>query len=201
MRESHELLCILSRRLGALLLAAGLLLLGHNLAAAGYGEKTVRAVYLLNFIRFTEWPSASLPEGAPYVVGVAGNRALEEELLALADKQRVRDRKVRVVRVNHARDVEGCHLLYIEAAPRQGEESAPGADELLPSVRGRPVLTVSDSPDFLKRGGAINLYVAEEAKLRFAITPSNARGAGLTLSSRLLALAKIVEPEGGAPAP
>lgn len=192
MRGLLALLFGFSRRLGVVLLVAGLLP-AQNLTAAGYGEEAVRAVYLLNFIRFTEWPAAALPDGASYVVGVAGNRSLEEQLLGLADQQRVRERKVRIVRVNNARDVAGCHLLYIEAAPRPGEENAPGADELLPAVRGLPVLTVSDSPGFLKQGGTINLYVADEAKLRFAITPSHARAAGLVLSSRLLALAQIVE--------
>lgn len=200
MRDLLASLFVLSRRLAVVSLALGLLS-AHNLAASSYGEQAVRAVYLLNFIRFTEWPAAALPEGASYVVGVAGNRSLEEELLSLADQQRVRDRKVRVVRVNNARDVAGCHLLYIEAAPRPGEESAPGADELLPAVRGSPVLTVSDSPRFLNQGGIINLYVADEAKLRFAIAPSRARAAGLTLSSRLLALARIIDPEDASSSP
>lgn len=161
-------------------------------SAGAYKAEAVHAGFLFNFIRFTDWPAQALAVNAPFVIGVAGNRALEDELLRLADKQTVRDRRVRVIRVNNVRDLAGCHVLYIGAARQPGDEAVPGADELLPGVRNRPVLTVSESPSFLAQGGIINLYVAEGAKLRFEISIDNAKASGLTLSSRLLALARIV---------
>jgi YfiR/HmsC-like len=162
--------------------------------ASFYGAEAVLANFLFNFIRFTEWPPNFFPENAPFVVGVAGDRALEDELFNLADRQTARDKRVRVVRVNSVRDLSACHVLYIKSAPRPGEETAPRADELLPHVKNQPVLTISDSPLFLSQGGIINLYVGEEGKQRFEISPKNAEASGLTLSSRLLALARIVNP-------
>ena len=163
-------------------------------AAEAYGKEAVRAVFLINFLRFTEWPPGSLSENSPYVVGVAGSRALEEELLALAEKQLVHDRRIRVVRVKNMRDLSGCHVLYINPDVTQGEEPAPGARELLPHVRNRPVLTVSASPAFLAGGGIVNFYAGEEGTLRFEIAPENAKSVGLVISSRLLALARAVNP-------
>lgn len=159
-----------------------------------YGAEAVRAALLVNFIRFTEWPASALPAGEPFVIGVAGDRALEHELVRLAERQTVLERRLRIVRVNGVRNVAGCHVLYVGTVSRPGEDVAPGADELLPAARGAPVLTVSDSPTFLAQGGIVNLYVGDEGKLRFEIAPRHATEAGLKLSSRLLALARIVNP-------
>ena len=159
-----------------------------------YGAEAVRAVMLFNFVRFTEWPASALPLNEPVVVGVAGNRVLEDELLKLASRQTVRERRIRVIRVNNVRSLSGCHVLYVGSASYPGEENAPGANELLLQLRNQPVLTVSDSPTFLSQGGIVNVYVGDEGKLRFEIAARHASEAGLTLSSRLLALARVVHP-------
>lgn len=164
------------------------------------GAEVVRAVMLFNFVRFTDWPASAMGRNDPYVIGVAGDRALEDELFKLAERQTIRDRKVRVVRVNNLRSLSGCHALYVGPAARLDEVGAPGVEELLREIGDRPVLTVSDSPTFLAQGGIINVYIGEEGKLRFEITPKRATDVGLVLSSRLLALARIVDaPEAAAP--
>lgn len=163
-------------------------------SSGSYGVEAVQAVFLLNFIRFTDWPAEALPDRAPFVVGVAGSRALEDELLSLAEKQTVRDRRIRVIRIKTALDLAGCHVLYINPIPAPGEETAPGAAELLPHVRNQPVLTVSSSPSFLSQGGIVNLRPGENGKLRFDIALEPARANGLVMNSRLLALARIVNP-------
>lgn len=166
----------------------------HAQTTATYGSDAVRAGFLINFLRFTDWPPQALPENAPYVIGVSGSRALEEELLALAGKQLVRERRIRVVRIKNSRDLAGCHMLYISPFFAPGEESAPGAEELLPLVRREPVLTVSSSPAFLGEGGIVNFVAGEQGRLNFEISTRNAKAAGLVLSSRLLSLARIVNP-------
>lgn len=176
---------------------AALALAAPSARDGAVGAEVVRAAMLFNFVRFTDWPESALGPGDLYMIGVAGDRALEDELLALAERQTIRERRVRVVRVNNLRGLSGCHALYIGPASRIEELGVPGVEELLREVGEKPVLTVSDSPTFLAQGGIINVYVGEEGKLRFEIAPRRATAAGLVLSSRLLALARIVD----APAP
>ncbi len=166
-------------------------------AAAPFAAEAVRAAYVINFIRFTEWPDENNATG-PFVIGVAGGRALEDELIRLVEGQFIRNRRLRVLRIKSPRDAEECHVVYFGAASAPGEEAAPSADALLPALRGRPVLTISESTDFLALGGIINLY-REGENLRFEIAPDAARSSGLVLSSRLLALARIVRPSSSAP--
>jgi hypothetical protein len=160
--------------------------------AQTFSAEAIKAAYLTNFIRFTHWPEGAFPEkNSAFVIGVVGNRDLEDQLLGLADRQSIRERPLRILRIRSTRDLENCHVVFFESVM-----STPGAPDLtmkecVDAVRGRPVLTVSDSPDFIAEGGIINLY-REGENLRFEIAPHHATATKLVLSSRLLALARII---------
>ena len=66
------------------------------------------------------------------------------------------------------------------------------AGRLLTDLKGSSTLTVGETKGFADLGGVINLVV-EENKLRFEINLGAARQTRLKLSSKLLALAKIVD--------
>jgi len=55
-----------------------------------------------------------------------------------------------------------------------------------------PILTVGETPGFAERGGVIRL-VLEDNKVRFEVNVDAAHQAGLTISSRLLTLARIIQ--------
>jgi hypothetical protein len=116
-----------------------------------------------------------------------------QRLFKLAERQTIQDRRVRVVRVSSLRSLQDCHVLYVGSPAMLAEVGAPSAAEFLHEVVEKPVLTVSDSPTFLAQGGILNVFVGEEGKLRVEISPRQAAKAGLVLSSRLLALARIVD--------
>jgi hypothetical protein len=58
-----------------------------------------------------------------------------------------------------------------------------------------PVLTVSDTTGFAEQGVLINFYVSQK-RLHFEINEPAFRKAPLSVSTRLLEIAKIVMPEG-----
>jgi hypothetical protein len=63
-------------------------------------------------------------------------------------------------------------------------------------VLDKAVLTVSDMPDFSRRGGMIQ-FLLEGNKVRFEINLAAAESAGLTLRSELLRVAKAVRRNSG----
>jgi hypothetical protein len=83
-------------------------------------------------------------------------------------------------------EARACDVLYLDAAQH----------ELLPkvveSVRNLSILTVTDSPDPLRTEMAINLRL-EGNKLVFDVNIASVRRARLSLSSRLLSLARNVK--------
>ena len=59
-------------------------------------------------------------------------------------------------------------------------------------LRDRPVLLVAETRGFAHRGGTIN-FVVEANKIRFEVNLEAARRHQLKISSKLLALSKIVQ--------
>ncbi len=148
-----------------------------------YGEHLVKAAFLYNFAKFTEWPSGTYADAAaPLVVCVLGKDAFGKALDSLAGK-RINGRPVAVSRLAGVEEAVRCQVVFIGESE---EERVPG---IVGYLAGRPVLTVCDAPGCTRFRGIIHLRVVAE-RIRFAIDIDSARSAGLRLSSKLLALAE-----------
>jgi hypothetical protein len=152
----------------------------------GPRESAVKAVFLVKFASYVEWPPAAFAKpDEPLAIGVLGDDALFADLERLAQGQSVNGHPVLALRL---RDVpapgERVHILYL-AAPTEGR-----LRELVPRVAG-PVLVVTHSPGALGFGADLN-FVLSGGRLRFEAAPRTAAAHGLKLSSRLLAVASSI---------
>jgi hypothetical protein len=149
-------------------------------------EYLVKAAFLYNFAKFTEWPATAFAgPRAPLRLCVLGADPFGPALESIAGKK-VKDRTIVTSRFERADGVEGCHVLFVSAS--EGER----LDGILRSLRDEPVLTVADVPGFARSGGIVNLKTVEN-KVRFEINLHAGQRAGLRFSSQLLKLAEIVE--------
>jgi hypothetical protein len=183
----------LSRRGCSLLaLVVGLLALVSSSGAESTptNEYQLKAVFLFNFVQFVQWPPAAFESpDAAIVIGILGNDPFEGALDDAVAGEMVRGRRIVVRRFTRVEDARTAHVLFVSAAERAN------VDRVLASLRSRPILTVSDSAGFARRGGTIAFYF-DGAKLKFEINPAEAQRNGLQLSSQLLNLARIA-PAGG----
>ena len=94
----------------------------------------MKAVFVVNFLRFVDWPPSHLaPAPAPLVVAVLGDRAFIEELRDYAKGQSVSGHAIEVKAVDRPEDARGAHLLFIGALrkrqpprhPRRSPRTAP----------------------------------------------------------------------------
>jgi hypothetical protein len=178
----------MTRLAGALALALSLTLLASGSGAQPRTEAEVKAAYLYTFIRFIEWPAArSEPTFSICVLGADPFGAVLDTTLA---GTAVRGRKVVPRRLAGAADAAGCHVLFISTS-----EDRQLAGIVTALGRGS-VLTVSDIPGFVGRGGMIGFHIADN-RVRFQVDLQPARSAGLTMSSDLLRVASAVR--GGKP--
>jgi hypothetical protein len=146
----------------------------------------LRAAFMYNFAKFTEWPPNVIPRDQPLVFCVTNDDApMAEALEQIVKGRAVGGHALAVRRVGLDRGIRACHLLY-----------APGLDakrtnELLGAVEHLPVLTVGDFERFTQMGGVASFFI-EDGKMRFAINIDSMQRAGLRVSSKLLMLARIV---------
>ncbi len=153
--------------------------------AASPTEYDVKAAYLFNFMRFVEWPSGALNEEGVLHICVLGEDPFGGALDATLAGAKIAGRNVTAVHIAEPEESRQCRILFISSS----EDSR--LREILLALDGAPVLTVSDVPHFVERGGMIQ-FTLDRGKVRFEINLAVSSSAGLVLSSDLLKLAKRV---------
>lgn len=150
-----------------------------------HAEYEIKAAFLLHFIKYVEWPDdREGATGKELVLCVAGENPFGD-VLDLMQGKTIRGRPIVIkTEVDHA-TISGCHLLFIPASEKGRIRS------LLKKVDGLPVLTVSETEDFILQGGIINFTITDN-KVRFEINPDAAKRLDLQISAQLLKLAQIV---------
>jgi hypothetical protein len=170
--------------------AAGILsfvgaLLPSGTAAEGPGAGDVKAAFVLNFMKFVEWPvSAFQSPEAPIVLAVLGHDPLATSFSSL-DGKTVAGRRVVVRRVLALSELAACHVLFVGASEKEQLGS------VLHRVQGWPTLTVADFEGFAGRGGMIG-FTRRDERVGFEINEESARKAGVAVSAKLLYLGTSV---------
>jgi hypothetical protein len=149
-------------------------------------EYLIKAGFTYNFAKLMQWPASSFPQpDSPIVIGILGNDPFESTLDAVLAGKKVNDRGFVVKHLKWGTDIKGCNILYVSTS------EAAHLDEVFHMLKGLPILTIGQMPDFARRGGIIN-FVLEDDKVRFEVNVEAAKQADINISSRLLALAKII---------
>jgi hypothetical protein len=179
-----------TRRQGWLRLAGLFCLAGAWAAAADNGpvagEYQVKAAFLYNFTKFTDWPPRAFPSAnAPMVIGIVGEDPFGQTLDEVVRGEMVGGRPLVVKRLRADDDLRTCHILFIS---RSEKERLPA---LLSQLKGSPVLSVSEIKGFAEQGGMVNLLLANKT-VKMEINQSAAEQAGLQISAKLLKLARLV---------
>jgi hypothetical protein len=150
------------------------------------GEYEVKAAFLLNFAKFVEWPTKAFPDSkAPFVIGIVGTDPFGDALPQLIKRETVQHRPIVIRRFKVAEDFGGCHILFLSRSLAAQTDHVPGR------LQGLPVLTVSEKEDFVRKGGVIGFLLVGNF-VRFDINVKAAAAADLKVSSKLLAVARLV---------
>jgi len=170
-------------RTAALLLGVVVLLLMSAPTLPASLEYAVKATYLYKFVPFIEWPASSFPSpDSPINICIFGKDPFGQVLDQAAAGQRIDGRTIVVKRVPDIAGSTGCHIVYMATT------TDPTVLRSFESLRGQPVLTVSDSIASPADRGIIN-FLIEDNRVRFEIDEHAAEQSHLTVSSKLLSLA------------
>jgi hypothetical protein len=176
----------------AQLLVASLLLFAEARAqssvapAAASGETQIKAAFICKFGNYVEWPAREKrPADAPFVIGVISSGKLVDELVRAASGQTANGRPIVVRKLAKGDPVDDLAVIFVTRG-----HAAELADALA-AVRGRPILTITESDDAPVAGSMVNFVVVDD-RVRFDIALQPAEQSSLKISGRLLALARKV---------
>jgi len=150
------------------------------------GEYQVKARYLSVLPEYIQWPSGSVKEGRQLVIGVLGESPFDKYLDDIFTPGKPQSRKGRVLYLQSRQGIESCDVVFIP------ESESDRLYEVLRRIKGRPILTIGDSPDFARRGVMVNL-VLDRDRISLEINLTSLRNSGLEVSAHILKNAKIIE--------
>jgi hypothetical protein len=149
-------------------------------------EAQIKAVFLFNFAKYVEWPAAAFPNAtAPIAIGVLGRDPFGDYLQHVEGKM-LQGHPFVIKHLAPDSDVSGCQILFIS------HSEASRMREILEKTSALPILTVGEDEPFAQNGGIIR-FVLKNGNVRLAIDLNAAQKAGLTISSKLLAVADVVK--------
>jgi len=152
-------------------------------------EYLIKAGFIYNFAKLVEWPSSAFPQpDSPIVIGILGEDPFGATLDRIVTDKKINGRGIAVKRLKWGRDLKDlrdCNILFISSSEKEH------LDSVVDAMKWLPILTIGDAPGFARRGGIIN-FTLEDNKVRFEVNVEAAKHADLTISSRLLTLARIV---------
>lgn len=163
-----------------------LLLTFQPLISADQVEYQVKAAYLYQFTKFTEWPGKEfLNTNTPIRICVLGTNPFGQ-LLDDINNKKSQNRHLEIKYLSSINNLSKCHVIFIS----QSEEYK--LKQILTLTKDSPVLTVSDINDFAERGGIIGLIISQ-GNIRLEINYDASSTAGVKLSSKLLEIATLIK--------
>tara|TARA_R110002110_G_scaffold84792_3_gene220465 strand:- start:1188 stop:1745 length:558 start_codon:yes stop_codon:yes gene_type:complete len=146
-------------------------------------EYEIKAAFFYNFTRFINW--THLPDNeSPLRACVIGDNPFGD-LLEPLNGRKSQGRKLEITSPDDVSADHGCHVLFVSVSEARNLSGIVGA------AHEQKLLTISDIPNFIDRGGIIG-YIKQGNVIRFEINLRVANTLGLTIDSRLLELASRV---------
>jgi hypothetical protein len=156
-------------------------------APACGADAAAKAEMVWNVTRFVQWPAPAMAASrGQLVVTILGEDDLAAELAQRLSTRSMNGKPVFVRFARRLQDLRGSHVVYLAASEHAQ------ADAALLALAGSPTLTLADQAGFVDRGGMVD-FVESEGRIRLEVHRGRAEGAGLRVSSRLLALARVVD--------
>lgn len=174
---SHRFRLLLQHLLALLLLAMP----GAFSLAQVSSESQLKAAFLVNFLKYVEWPASSATTANICLFG----RDTLGATLGAYEGRSIGGRELRIHRITGPDQAAQCQILFVPDT----EEARFGA--VLRWVENQPTLTVSDAEVFTRVGGAIAL-VRLEGRLQFDINIEALNRHGLKPHSQMMRLAHHV---------
>lgn len=150
--------------------------------ADNVSEYTIKAAFIYNFARFTEWPD----ESDELKVCIYGEDPFGSSIDILNGKQS-NGRTIKVIRTRSIDEVKSCHIAFLNIIPPVRRLFA----RALQDIEGANVLTVSDAEGVIDFGVMIGLKLDND-KVAFDVNHTVAKASNIEISAKLLRLAKVV---------
>lgn len=146
-------------------------------------EYELKAVFLYNLGHFVSWPPKSMNNGY-FLICVLGKDPFQNSLDLATNGKQLHNQSVKLRYLKRVEEGLDCQVVFISSS----EE--PFISSIVSTLEKYPILTVSDTHNFLNEGGMIR-FAIQDGKVKLHINKTNIKKVNLNISARLLAVAEV----------
>lgn len=152
-----------------------------------YTEYELKAAYIYNFGKFVQWPEETFKSVSdPFIIGIYGQNPFGEILQQTIQNKTLQNRSIIIINVTTIEEAATCQILFISKTNKLQ------LSQITQGIGNKPVLTIGDNiAEFCQTGGIIN-FTSQHSQKRFEINNKASARIQLIISSKLLALSRIV---------
>ncbi|MBN2668036.1 MAG: YfiR family protein [Bacteroidales bacterium] len=167
-----------------------LMIIGLKVRAQQFTEYDLKAAYVYNFSKFVKWPDQAFSnDTSKFVITIIGESPITPVLFQALKNKKVMNRSIKIQVIDRVEDIGKTHILFVS------KDMQTQITNIIKVTEHKPILVVGDIIEgFCQNGGIIN-FTQKSSKYRFEINNISAQNAGLKISSKLLALARIISSE------
>ena len=153
-------------------------------------ESTMKAIYSFKFGKFAQWPQSKLSDNNTSLgFCIFGKNPFDLSVIDAIEGKQVKGKTLHVELFESGLlpddALPNCHILFVSQSEKLRLQN------ILNKLRYQPILTVSDIEGFSRNGGMIALIKTGD-QIQFEINPDAIHRAGLSISSKLVELAKTI---------
>jgi hypothetical protein len=142
------------------------------------GNYTVYAVFLYNFIKYTEWPN----DNSKLVITILDNSKAAAEISKMAQAKSIPTREIIVINTSDEKELLASHMIFVPA------NSSAAFLKMADKLKTKPIMVVTEEADMVSQGASVSFKIVSD-KLRFQINSESSKSRGLKISSTIDALA------------
>lgn len=150
--------------------------------ADNVSEYKIKAAFIYNFARFTQWPD----KDHELKICIYGDDPFGYYIDEL-DSKKVGSRTIKIIRTNIIKNIKPCHVVFLNIIPSDNNQYKKVINELKDSS----VLTMSDTKNAIDKGVMVGFEINNN-RVSFDINYTAAKQAGLKIKSQLLIISKKV---------
>ena len=173
-----------------------MLILTSGVCFAAEDENTLKAAYIGNFTQFIEWPEMNT---SVFNLVIIKDDPIKNAFEEMGKTLLLKGKKINIIQLRTHHEIslfcnsfEKNGSIYMIYIPKSAETYIP---KIVAATQNLPVVLISETPGAAQQGIHINFFTTTEQYLRFEINERECLNHGLHVSSRLLKLAKIINPK------
>jgi hypothetical protein len=153
-----------------------------SVAKAQMSIPEAESIFIYNFTRLIEWPSAY--KTGDFVIGVLGQCDFYRAVSNYTEGKRAGAQAIVVKKFNSPQEITRCQMIFIPYSKSKM------INDVIAQIEGKSTLIITEKNGMINAGSGINFLIGED-RLKFELRKANVTKYGLKVTSNLETMAVL----------